>query len=119
MEKIFEALKVECKTDGGYLLSEAHLDSLQSVMDSKDEHIRKLEGLVRDNVLSIANNVSASAGNKKQAPVVQIGGSEYKFRYRAFYFKAVRYTAEDAATKSELLQQIIADKGQTILKELF
>lgn len=50
---------------------------------------------------------------------IEFEGKKYRFRFAAFYYKATRYEAQDVAIKENLIAEILADKNQTLLAEVF
>lgn len=106
----------------------AHEKTIDAQQEKIDRQELAIESLTHKNeqLLSLTGKTAVEAAPKVEkkkpelpAEPVAVDGKKYRFAFAAFYFKAVRYEAKDAALDTRLLKEILADKGQAILKEVY
>lgn len=109
--------------------SKQEVESLKSLLTQSLETIANRDQTIAD--LKIKNErlmtmIGAKQPEAKEAekpkrtrPEVEIDGRNYRFRFGAFAFKGIHYEASDVAIDEKLLKEILADKGQSILKQIF
>ena len=102
---------------------DSEISRLTSQMAEKDEALQKHKSIIAKLSAGKPEEKEETAKPKKTARIpnepVEHEGKKYRFKFPAFYFKAIRYEAQDAALDDELIGKIIAEKGQTILIEVY
>lgn len=90
-------------------------EKLKTAHEAAHEQIKKLSNAVVAKEEFVKTKPEPKPTRPKEP--VEVGGKEYTFRFAAFYFEGVRYTAEDASVSPEILEKIVATAGQGILIE--
>ena len=104
---------------------EAAITELQNTIDEKTAAIidqsAALKKLQAGKQEITVKEKKPEAKKKAELPKepVEFEGKKYRFRFASFYYKAVRYEAQDVAIDPEKIAEILEDKTQTILIEVF
>lgn len=101
------------------------MTDLENTIDEKTAEIIDLSAEIKK---LQSGNQEISVKEKKPEPrkkvelpkePVEYDGKKYRFRFAAFHYKAIRYEAQDVALDEKLIAEILSDKNQTLLKEIF